>query len=568
MSKDTFWLVKSGGRIIGPLTNDGVINSLRSKEIVPLDEISISFGRWHYIRDEKVFELIVNELRNKKGGAGENTITETGGDTATDITERVSAFGPTDRLTSNISDQLNERKMRDVSSSPSDNTPPTVYGYSKDKEFSSSQKPKANIFIWLSLILVVGGISIKVISSRSLVGSGDTLSKARKEYRIGNFPEAAKFYREAYKGTDSDINMSLDFAGSLLSIHQSSEARKVLDIIVNSGANALQKSKAYTGLAVASIQDFDYNSARKYIDEAIKLESGNGLAYANLGIVNLFEAKYPEAEKAFLDALDRQINDPSIGIQLAEASYLNSKTTGSPEGILRAKVLLDTNIKNSQLYLQEALAYRLHISAETKDSSSLETTAIQFLNTDPQLTDDHIKDPFLARERVEWDHITKYLKTSITESFKSSHVLTALGLAMFKSREKLDGKKIIEDSQSKSPDDKLIRSVLSYAQMQVGRDEEGSAGLTIALEGNQFSLPTLLKARHCRDKKDYLCAEENWKKLLAQDDRSVVAIAGLAWTQIDKGKSSEAKELVTKGLLLDKDYIPMIRADEYLKGNQ
>lgn len=564
---DTYWLIKSGGRIIGPLNYDAVAKALRSKEVVPLDEISSSFGRWHYIRDEKTFEPVMTELRNRKGGS-EHTVTDTG-ETATDITERVYAFGPSERLTSNISDQLNEKRSHESSSSGSDSVVTNVYGYSKDKEFSGSQKPKANIFIWISLVLVVGGISLKVISSKNFGGGGaGALEKAKNEFKVGNYQESIKFFKESYKGSSSDPSITLDYAGSLLGLHQSAEARKLLNELVSSNASTQEKSRAFTGLAVASIQDNDYINAAKNTQEAIKLNPSNGLAYANQGVVYLFESKYSEAEKSLLDALDRGVNDPAVAIQLAEASFLNSKNGGGPEGALRAKIILDTSVKNAQVYQQESLAYRLHVSVETKEASSLDAIAIQLLNTDPQLTQDHVRDPYLSRDRAEWDHIAKYLKSSIGEDAKNPHLLAALGFAMFMGREKLEGKKIIEDAQTKAPDDKLIRSVLSYAQFQMGREDEAVAGLTIALDSNQYSLPILLKARSCRDKKDFLCSEENWKKLLNQDDRSIVAIAGLAWTELDKGRTSEARGYISKALLLDPSYIPAIKADMFLKGNR
>ncbi len=564
---ERYWLVKSGGRILGPMTEDQVIQSLRNKEIVVLDEISLSFGRWHYIRDEKVFELVVNEMRNPKSTA-ESTITGTSDLTNTDVTERLSsAFGPVERLTSNINEQRNETRYSNLPLSNKNNS--VVYGYSKDKDFFSSRLPKTNVFIWISLIIVVSGISLKVISSRGIItpSSSDFLERAKKDMRIGNYTESAKEFRQVYNKTNDDAQIALDFAGMLLNLRQSGEARKVLESVSAMSASTKQKSKALTGIAVGYIQDYNYPLARKTLEEALRIQPDNAQAFANLGTIELFESKYADAEKALLNALDHGSDDPAVTIQLAEASFLNSKSKNLLESLLRSKVVLESSVKNSQNYHQEALAYRLHIGIETKETTTLEAIAIQFLNNDPQLTDDHIQDPYIARERVQWDHIVKYLKSSIGSNSKNPYLLAALGLATFKGRNKTEGKKIIEDVHSRVPDDTLIRIVLSYVQLQTGLREEGLVGLSTTKNELGYSLPLILQARYCREKKDFSCTEENWNKMLAQNEKSIVALAGKAWLEIDKGRLQEARPYISKGFALDPDYIPLLQAEEYLKGH-
>ncbi len=76
------WLVKSGDHILGPFTTAVVVEKVRSKELVVIDEISQPRSRWRYIRDVPAFAAIVEEVRRGHAAAREDT--EVQGYTTTD----------------------------------------------------------------------------------------------------------------------------------------------------------------------------------------------------------------------------------------------------------------------------------------------------------------------------------------------------------------------------------------------------------------------------------------------------------------------------------------------------
>lgn len=569
MAKDTMhWLVKSGGRILGPLTTDEIERALRSKEIVPLDEIAPPFGRWHYIRDERAFDGIVLELRKQKGSF-EITQTNTETDVLTDVTERISAFGPAEKLAAGISEQLNEKNNeRAAKESSYRYVEPTTYAYSDDKNFEKVKRN--NMFLWLALILVVGGISWKVVTVKSVhegpvKGFDAILRDAKFEESLGNYGDALQLYKQAAELNGSNPEVLLGYGFRLLKIGQTVEAKQQFERIISSSQDAIFKSQAYLGLGLAALHMDNYAGAKAEAQKGLELNPSSGFLRVIQGVVSINESKSKEAANEYKAALERNIVHQIVGLLLAEAEYLSARDNLSADGYKNALEVLDSLIALNSAYTQEALALKLHVLIESKQVSDLERVATELLDVDPRLTEDHYEDPRLPTDRVGWEQLGRYLKRSLADVPSTPRLSAVLGYAMFRGREKLEGKKVIEDALAKSPDDKLIRAVLSYVQFLVGREEEALAGLTLAGESKDIKLPIILKGRNCRERKDYECSEEKWKELLEKDQKSLPAFGGLAWTYIDKDQAKEAERIVDKGLGLSPTYTPLLKARAALK---
>ena len=97
------WLVKSSGRIRGPFTKSQVEQLLKTREFVPLDEVSQPFSRWQTIRDVGEFAKIVEEIRLGSLKYSEDTISSTLDSTGTMT------------LTENLNDQYIDERTDDFS---------------------------------------------------------------------------------------------------------------------------------------------------------------------------------------------------------------------------------------------------------------------------------------------------------------------------------------------------------------------------------------------------------------------------------------------------------------------
>lgn len=196
---------------------------------------------------------------------------------------------------------------------------------------------------------------------------------------------------------------------------------------------------------------------------------------------------------------------------------------------------------------------------ESKQISEVEKTATELLDTDPKSSEDYLISPHVYAGRASWDHLQRYLKRSLSEVPSSARTTAVLGYAMFRGREKLEGKRVLEDALSKNPGDRLVRAVLSYVQSEVGREDEARAGLTIALEEKELRLPLYLKARLCRQNRETECFTEMVKEILARDPNSPFALSGMAWSAFESNKSSESVQFLQRALMIAPTYLPTLK---------
>jgi hypothetical protein len=93
---DSIWLVKSGGRILGPFTQAAIARQIEDKEISMVDEVMEPFRRWHMIRDCIAFADILETLR-ASGNITDDVTSSAGGITVSvtgSVTEKMAAgFG-------------------------------------------------------------------------------------------------------------------------------------------------------------------------------------------------------------------------------------------------------------------------------------------------------------------------------------------------------------------------------------------------------------------------------------------------------------------------------------------
>src|SRR5690348_10923255 len=104
------WLVKSGGRVLGPFTQAKLEELLRSREISVLDEVSVPMRRWHTIQiHPDLTELVETLRRTNVSDKTEATWTPTNatGNLTQTVTESLDSE-LTEELTSDLTDDLSD----------------------------------------------------------------------------------------------------------------------------------------------------------------------------------------------------------------------------------------------------------------------------------------------------------------------------------------------------------------------------------------------------------------------------------------------------------------------------
>jgi hypothetical protein len=112
-----------------------------------------------------------------------------------------------------------------------------------------------------------------------------------------------------------------------------------------------------------------------------------------------------------------------------------------------------------------------------------------------------------------------------------------------------------------SPKDPLIQAWYSYVLRESGDNDQAGVVLGRATELNrrgEFILPSLMQARFCQQAGLTDCARENWQRIFERDLDYLPAVAGLAWVHMQNKANGEATKLVSRGLRLSPDYIPLL----------
>lgn len=563
MEESGIWLVKSSGRILGPWNKAEIEKALRSREIVPLDEIASPFQRWRYIRDERAFDQVISELRTKRGPS-EITQTNTNTDTMTDATDRIYQFAPEEELTKGVEDQLKEAKpiVDPVPSQPVHITTKTYQIEATPKKASSTQN-----IIWGVLILIIGVLTVQLVG-RSKEQTPqlktktfeESLESANALQSAGLNGDAITAFRQALDmRRDSEV-AKLGLAISLVQNRQTTEARTLLESAIQSPAlSANQKAMAYLALANSALSIDDFATAKRHIEQGQGLDSKNAHLKVAMAHVFLNESKPKEAAEQIRQSLDMGLVDPIAALLMAEADFLAARDGLLEKGFESALNVLKSLSESTLGFRQEALALRLHVLIESKQIAELEKVAAELLDTDPKSSEDYIVSPHIYAGRASWDHLQRYLKRSLSEVPSSSRTTAVLGYAMFRGREKLEGKRVLEDALSKNPSDRLVRAVLSYVQSEVGREDEARAGLTIALEDKELRLPLYLKARLCRQNREPECYSEMIKDILSRDPNSPFALSGMAWAAFENNKQAEAAQFLQRALMIAPTYQPILK---------
>ncbi|MCX7675169.1 MAG: hypothetical protein N2Z70_04990, partial [Bdellovibrionaceae bacterium] len=107
MNQEKFWLIRSSGRIIGPLSLSETSQLLAKKIVTPIDEIRSPYRPWIFIRQhEDLMALLKSELSEKE-------------DAISDLTKD---FENTQTMT--VTEQTLSQSQAASSTESSENTPP------------------------------------------------------------------------------------------------------------------------------------------------------------------------------------------------------------------------------------------------------------------------------------------------------------------------------------------------------------------------------------------------------------------------------------------------------------
>lgn len=559
------WLIKSAGRILGPYTKDQVIASLRSREFVMMDEASLPGQRWRAIREQSAFASVLDEIRHAslKDPLNDNFTGST-----TSINPLVDTQTPTAEIPSVRRDSRAEVVVEHVQETPTSRaqTNMSAYGLASDVRVRQEVNKKVRILWYAGLAAVLAAFAyvwnhqqIQVQQAKTVVR--DDFAEGMAAMEIGDMSIALEKFKNVYAQDPNNRNLDVYLGALLIQLEgQTVLGRRLLTRSLESQSQF--KKQAWTGIGLANMNDGEWALAEEAFQKALKEDAFFFPALINLGVLAAQKRNWIQAKNFIQSAIDKGAEEGAAYLMLAEIYISIWKSSKDKADLLEAQRILQDYVRSSYDYLQEAQLILAYVEFLQGAKSRSENRISEMLDLDPEMTGDHRHNLFINATQVAWPKLLKYCEQMRDDMGKGARATAFISYCQFKAGQKGSAKNSIEGAVAQAPRDGLVQSLYGYILRKGGLDEQASVAIGKALEldvKNEWMLPLTLQGRFCAKKQDWDCARNSWAKVLANQNSQLAAIAGMGQVYFHKKKWSEAKDLLTKGLTLSPDYIPLRR---------
>ncbi len=569
-AEDAVWLIKSSGRIMGPYTKDQVTESLRTREFVMMDEASLPGGRWKSIREHQDFSKILEEIRiqSLKDPSLDNF---TGSTTSIGIltddpeatpTQEIPSLAPRDSRAEIVVDDMTEKSTIP----PRSQTGAGSYGLASDARVQQQVNKKIR-YLWVACLLVVIGALIGVVFKQNRqiqqnqVIVKDDFAEAMRAMEIGDMNVALEKFKNVYAQDPNNKNLDV-YLGALLIQYEGQTVlgRRLLTRSLETQSQF--KKQAWTGIGLANLVDGEWGAAEEAFKKALAEDAFFFPALINLGIVSAQKRNWVQAKNYIQSALDKGAEEGIAYLILAEVYIAIWKNTGSKSDLLEAQRILQDYVRTGSDYNQEAQLILAYVELLQGAKTRAESRVNQLLDLDPEMTNEHRHNLFISPSLVSWNRLLKYCEHIRDELDRNARTAAFMGYCQLKAGSKAQAKSTLDGAVAQAPRDSLIQSIYGYVLKSNGLEEQASVVVGKALELNsktEWLLPLILQGRFCAKNLDWDCAKNNWTQVLANHNSQLTAIAGMGQVQYHENKLNEAKEMLTKGLTLSPEYIPLRR---------
>ncbi len=550
------WLIRSSGKLLGPFSQEIIEEQLSTRELVVIDEVSEPSGQWKPIRDKKEFTKIVEVLRLKTIEASEGT----------------DVFGLDDSRTMNIygDDKPEEKELviESIRVNTSNNSDESVktYGVNASQEAILKAKERTGR-LWrlaaLSLIFVVSAFLYKRTiydSNKQILSADEYIELAERELQIGNYPLALNHYKEAYDLQSENLSIHLYLGILLIQVDQNYLlGRRLLNKIIELNGPFIKL--AQTGIGLSYMQERDFESAESHLQNAISLDQNYAPAFANLGVLKLYEEKFNESIEYLKAAIEEGGEKHGARLMLTLAYLKKWELRPKLEVLVEAQKSIIKNTESQNPYLQQSLLLQTYIESMLGDRFIKEKEIFRILNVPPNFTESFKKNVFVDRQVINWDSIKPWCEMVVMKS-KNKYSIPLNAYCEIKVGNISKALIGLEAAMLKHPNNSLILTLHSYALYESGRQSEGKVSSERAVEKDKdesIVLTYLVQANYCQRSGNLECQKLNYDKVQSIEKNNIVALTGMATYFLEKGDADNANKLYKSATEISKDYIPLLK---------
>jgi hypothetical protein len=401
------WLVKSENKILGPYNFDQIVDLIRKKQIVLIDEIRDPETRWLYIRENNAFKTIVEEIRKEIDSKQESTktyqsISKTFDDPMFKTKTDINHFTDINLEAKEISVISEEHTIQQKTALEKKVEKAKVYGVDTDK----AVKIKLNIFsskVILAtvavLVLIASSVGSYVyIQKRNLIKQEEDLVLQVKKYKfLGLYQRAVDLFSKLPTANQKKLIPDLLDIFPLL---ETSGQASIEDIKSLTGLSTEQKSNVELINFWRSMQQQNYPEAQEFLVKATTLQPRSLLIRENEALLYLKKGQFLNSFNSFKDIFNKEKSGRYLLGMLQSYFGLSSiDRTRLGKDLLAS---LDKYTSTYFDYKKELLLGQISLALETNNELLYRVSLKQYFNTPCQLSAQFTKPILLAPNSYLW----------------------------------------------------------------------------------------------------------------------------------------------------------------------
>ena len=587
------WIIKSENRILGPYSFDQIIDLLQKKQISIIDEIRDPETRWLYVRENKDFKNVVEEIRKEIDARQESTKTyQSSAGTSTTTTTTTTATTTTNETSNLAFEELLQKTRTDVNVSEDTNsnyqtkdievvretiiprTEPSpiikivnakMYGVQTDAAVQSqitSYSTKLRIML-AALIILVGSSYAGYVyfKKQNVIKKEEAMVAQVRQLRYSNlFQKATEAYMALPEPYQKNMLLQLLDMYPVLEKNGAINAEQIRTL-KNSNINLSIDQKVNIDLINfwLAAKEQNYGQASDSLILASQKDSSNKLIKENQAWLSLKKSSPKEAYDKFT-AIKAENQNPPLGRMLfgRVAAYIRlpdldkAKITAPLLNEIDKYTIVQFNLR------KELLLAQIYLSKELNDEGIYNDSLKAFFNTVPQLSEQFIKPNLIFPNAYTWQELD-WVKAAVLTKLSGDNAILFQMHDYLEMNQLNQATSFLAEQLPKVQDAKIkaqMNLLLYYAQ---GRYRDVLAlNATKALDMNS-ALNNFIVARSSLRVDPKKPIQEHIKILEDQNQRFYSS-----WLELDslvsKGKAQDAKTFISFNFPENKDFLPVIEA--------
>ncbi|MFN7906007.1 MAG: tetratricopeptide repeat protein [Pseudobdellovibrionaceae bacterium] len=536
------YLVKSSSKVMGPFSEEELVELLIHNQISLLDEIKKPSSRWIYLREDKHFREVIEKVRNQIDQTKEDTESSTFGST---ITNRISDdLTPTPAPRQPINIAADSRDKIESMTAPPVQIKNVLHATERISDLKtkslpddiSSQERRMHFGTKILASVLFVGMAYLLVARYQGNFSKNPLDQFYKALAFKQNQAALSSYQAMNTQDRMNIKVKKAVLPLIANFDQGNpEVRDSLMQLIQSVDDRKEKSVFANSVGISFLHEQKWGDAEKYFLSAIKYDEFHLAAKINLVTLKLLSGQTREALMQYKNILlsnslslgGTYFNTPYLSyLQYAFAyAFYKEFAQQNLEERKRAynehrQVIAEIN-KNfqSQIFLSFEMSYLQFLIQLEFVQDQIEQQFREFLPTILNDGNMFYKSPDLFWEIADWKLIRDFCNET---SLKALQVSLFKTICYLKSNQEAEAEQSIRENILLFPKEKDAQLTYAVYLIKVGKYSEAKAQSALVLKSDSSNqLARKIQGKICIELSEESCSRPILRDLLSTKTGSI-----------------------------------------------